>query len=172
MVLLVFWNVRGACNSQFAQNIRVLCQLKQPDLLLLVETKCEADDHFHCLASLGFDGIAWIPSVGRSGGIVAVWKKEKIDVVVVSKERQFIHLKCSGEGNQLSYITAVYAIPSSSQKQRLWTEICNFVSSTLAPWALIGDFNDVTSAMERTGGSGNNLTVWPCSLIVFISASL
>ncbi|KAK4263664.1 hypothetical protein QN277_029048 [Acacia crassicarpa] len=156
MVRMVFWNVRGACGRNFAQNIRLLCRRNYPDILLLAETKSESDDNFRCLMSMDFDGMSYVPSVGRSGGIVAIWITAKIDVTIVRQDRQFIHLRCSGVGTQSSYVTAVYALPCNSQKQILWTELGHMAFTMVEPWTLIGDFNDVAAAIERSGGSEAN----------------
>ncbi|KAI9079419.1 hypothetical protein K1719_038608 [Acacia pycnantha] len=95
-----------------------------------------------------FDGMTWVPNVGRSGGIVAVWKKAEVDISVLRSDQQFIHLRCCDVGSQISYITAIYALPCNNQKQILWAELGNLASCIRDPWVLIGDFNDVASAME------------------------
>ncbi|KAI9080637.1 hypothetical protein K1719_037394 [Acacia pycnantha] len=126
---------------------------KHPNLLLLAETKCESVDRFKCLSILGFDGLVCAPSVGRSGGILAAWKKDQLDVSVVKLERQLIHLRCSGMGCRSFFLTAVYSIPDNAHKNILWHKIRNLALVMDEPWVLIGDFNDVASSSERTGGA-------------------
>ncbi|KAI9110662.1 hypothetical protein K1719_018528 [Acacia pycnantha] len=46
----------------------------------------------------------------------------------------------------------VYAISDTQHKQMLWSELRNFASSMVDPWAVIGDFNDIAFSTERTGG--------------------
>lgn len=53
----------------FFRNISVLCNKKRPCLLLLAKTKADSLNRFKCLSMLGFDGLACVPSVGRSGGL-------------------------------------------------------------------------------------------------------
>ncbi|KAI9075071.1 hypothetical protein K1719_042969 [Acacia pycnantha] len=118
----------------------MLCRRKNPDVLFLDEMKCTSIDKFRCLTGSGFDGMAWVPSVGRSGDIVAAWRKENIDITTTRLDRQFIHLKCS-----------------------VWSEISQLASSILDPWVLIGDFNDVASASEKTGGAEANF----CRMALF-----
>ncbi|KAI9089108.1 hypothetical protein K1719_029387 [Acacia pycnantha] len=117
------------------------------------QTKCESDNRLQSLSRLGFDGLACVLSLGRSGGIVAAWKKDLIDIVVLRKHRQFLHLECRGGGLQLFFLTAVYALPNGTQKQVLWDELGSLVSLISSPWVLLGDFNDIASADERTGSS-------------------
>ncbi|KAI9081684.1 hypothetical protein K1719_036338, partial [Acacia pycnantha] len=110
------------------------------------------------LSKLGFDGSAFVPSIGRSGGLVAVWKKDHISVDVLRRERQFIHFRCSVPGKGVFFLTFVYAIPRSELKQSLWQELLSLSSSMSGSWVLAGDFNDILSADERTGGVGVNFS--------------
>lgn len=79
MVKICYWNVRGACHDRFLQNLRLLCRKNNPGLILLSETKCEEVHRLRRILDLGFDDLAFVPSVGRSGGIVVAWKKDWIE---------------------------------------------------------------------------------------------
>ncbi|KAI9106996.1 hypothetical protein K1719_022524 [Acacia pycnantha] len=109
-----------------------------------------------CLQSLGFDGMAFVPSVGRSGGLVAVWRSDQVHVVVVELDRQFIHLECSFEGGPPFLFTSIYSIPDQRHKQILWDAMEGYASVNLNPWVVMGDFNDIALNGEKSGGSGGN----------------
>ncbi|KAI9117935.1 hypothetical protein K1719_011077 [Acacia pycnantha] len=156
---LIFWNVRGTVARDFFQNIRALCIRKRPSLLLLAETKCDSADRFKCLNRLGFDGLSCVPSVGRSGGIIAAWRTDLLDVAVLKGERRYIHLKCCDVGNRCFLLTVVYAIPEIAMKNVLWQDIRNFASAIIEPWVLVGDFNDVVSLRRRRCEVGLTLVV-------------
>lgn len=151
---ILFWNVRGACGRNFLQNIRSVCLKNKPCLIFLAETKTESIDRLSCVGKLGFDGIAHVPSVGRSGGILAAWNSALIEVEVLKLDRQLIHLKCRYPRNDWFCVTALYAIPNSNHKQILWNNLSGLASSMMLPWTVLGDFNDVASLNERTGGLG------------------
>ncbi|KAI9080574.1 hypothetical protein K1719_037435 [Acacia pycnantha] len=104
--------------------------------------------------NMGFDGLACVPSIGRSGGILAAWKSNIIDVSVIRLERQMIHLRCQFIGGNFFNISAIYAIPDSAHKQQLWSLLGGISTSMTEPWAVLGDFNDIASPSERTGGLG------------------
>lgn len=70
--IVLYWNCRGACGRNLKSNISNICKGNRPLILVLAETKCDRDSRFLGLKRLGFDGISVVPSVGRSGGIVAV----------------------------------------------------------------------------------------------------
>ncbi|KAI9086739.1 hypothetical protein K1719_031333 [Acacia pycnantha] len=118
-----FWNVRGASDTSLVRHLRSVCKNPLPSLRILAETKCELESNFLCLKNLGYDSLAFVPSVGRSGGIVAAWKSNLISISVIRKERQFIHLQCFSEETQMFLLTAVYSIPNAPQKHALWRDL-------------------------------------------------
>ncbi|KAI9113357.1 hypothetical protein K1719_015882 [Acacia pycnantha] len=129
-----------------------------PDLIVLVETKNETDSLSSCLASSGFDGSAFIPSVGRSGGLFAAWNSDRIGVVVSYSNRQYFHLRCSIVGKPEFFITALYAVPSPIFKEALWNDLRGFAGSISSQWIIVGDFNDIASTTERVGGAEINFS--------------
>ncbi|KAI9113143.1 hypothetical protein K1719_015668 [Acacia pycnantha] len=125
-----------------------------PHDLIEGETKVEDKNRLQCLLSLGFDGMAFVPSVGRSGGLVAVWRSDRVDVAIDGLDRQFIHLKCSFDGGSPFFFTSIYSIPDQLHKQLLWNALEGYASVIDHPWVVMGDFNDIATAMEKSGGSG------------------
>ncbi|KAI9076862.1 hypothetical protein K1719_041166 [Acacia pycnantha] len=87
----------------------------------------ESVDRLRCVSRLGFDGLSYVPSVGRSGGILAAWNSAFVEVEVLRLDRRFIHLGC-GILMRIGY-------------------------ASLRSWSVIGDFNDIATLDERTGGS-------------------
>ncbi|KAI9126659.1 hypothetical protein K1719_002255 [Acacia pycnantha] len=117
-------------------------------------TKSEKVDRLSCVDKLGFDGMAYIPSLGRSGGILAAWKSVSIVVEITQLDRQLINLRCRFPRENWFYMTALYAIPDNAHKLMLWNQLNHLASSMVMSWAMVGDFNDVASLDERTGGIG------------------
>ncbi|KAI9081430.1 hypothetical protein K1719_036576 [Acacia pycnantha] len=115
------------------QNIKTACWSSRPCFLFLSETKCENEGQLSCLSKLGFDGSAFMPSAGRFGGLIAIWKKDQISVDVLRKERQFLHFRCSVPGKGVFFLTSVYAIPQSAFKQILWQELSALSSTISSP---------------------------------------
>ncbi|KAI9088583.1 hypothetical protein K1719_029697 [Acacia pycnantha] len=121
-------------------------------LLFLAETKSETVDRLSCVSKLGFDDMSYVPSLGRSGGILTAWRSAVIEVEILQLDRQMIHLRCRFPRENWFYITALYAIPDNAHKQILWNQLNGLASSMVMSWAVIGDFNDVASLDKRTGG--------------------
>ncbi|KAI9124663.1 hypothetical protein K1719_004585 [Acacia pycnantha] len=158
MASVVYWNVRGACGKDLIQNIKVVCKEPRPCLLILSETKCEKAAQLSKLKNLGYNGVAFIPSVGRSGGMAAFWKETEISISIIMTNRQYLHMRCSLNGGPPFYLTALYAIPIQRFKEELWYDLQKLANSPMTPWAVIGDYNDILSADERTGGASVNFS--------------
>ncbi|KAI9123189.1 hypothetical protein K1719_006078 [Acacia pycnantha] len=151
---IIYWNVRGACGKNLAQHIRVACLQKHLALFFLAETKCESLDRLRAVSNLGYDGLAYVPSIGRSRGILAAWKSSIIDVNILRLDRQLIHLRCRFSGGNFFTVSAVYLVPDSAHKQWLWSDLRGISISMTELWTVLGDFNDVASPSEKTGGLG------------------
>ncbi|KAK4272541.1 hypothetical protein QN277_021082 [Acacia crassicarpa] len=151
-----YWNCRGACDGRLIRNLRLAWRNSCPDFLILAETKSENASLVRRLESLGFDGSAFIPSVGRSGGLCAVWRSEKVNVAVLKLNRQYFHFKCSFVGQPVFLLTAIYAVPVPHLKQELWADLRSLAALIFSPWVVVGDFNDIASMDERIGGSSPN----------------
>ncbi|KAI9112268.1 hypothetical protein K1719_016791 [Acacia pycnantha] len=140
------------CSPKF----RAVCSKNLPCLIFLAETKAEAVNRLRCVNKLGFDGLSYVPSLGRSGGILAAWNSSFIEVDVINLDRQSIHLRCRFPNEGWFFVTALYAIPDTRHKQILWSTLNGFASSMVLPWVVVGDFNDIASLSERTGGLGSS----------------
>ncbi|KAI9111825.1 hypothetical protein K1719_017515 [Acacia pycnantha] len=112
----------------FFHNIQAVCSKNLPCLIFLAETKAEAVNRLRCVNKLGFDGLSYVPSLGRSGGILAAWNSSFIEVDVINLDRQSIHLRCRFPNEGWFFVTALYAIPDTRHKQILWSTLNGFAS--------------------------------------------
>ncbi|KAI9110182.1 hypothetical protein K1719_018624 [Acacia pycnantha] len=154
---IFYWNCRGACASNLIQQLSVVCRGNWPTILILAETKCDTNSRFRCLERIGYNGMSFVPSVGRSGGIVAAWRNYRGSVSVIRSNRQFIHLLCSWGGMQPFICDYLFYSLPHFQNLSL-AELKGLSLSISAPWVTIGDFNDVLAAGERLGGSRVNFS--------------
>lgn len=134
------------------------CTKNKPCLIFLSKTKCERSSKLQCLSNLGFDNTACVPSVGQSCGLFATWRSNWISVDIISQGRQLFHFHCKFPSGCDFFVTAVYSILDYHHKQLFWSELRGYVSSMREPWNVIGDFNDIASSRERTGGMGRHVT--------------
>lgn len=72
---IISWNIRGLGGKQKRRLIKELLGIESPDLVVLQETKKE-DINIKLMGSIWgsrFKEWSFLPSVGRSGGILIVW---------------------------------------------------------------------------------------------------
>ncbi|KAI9121943.1 hypothetical protein K1719_006632 [Acacia pycnantha] len=148
----------GACNKSLLRNIKAICAGPKPKVLLLAETKSSDDSVFRPLVKWGYDSLKYVPSEGRSGGLVILWKSDSVKIDLFEISRQFIHVRCELPGREPFLLTSVYAIPHSNLRSALWSKLKGLSSSILEPRVIIGDFNDILASNERIGGSQSNLS--------------
>jgi exonuclease III len=73
------FNIRGLGGRVKRRKVRELVRREKIELLALQETKVGSVDHSFCRRLWGGDNVAWRcnPALGRSGGLLILWDKEK-----------------------------------------------------------------------------------------------
>ncbi|KAI9126771.1 hypothetical protein K1719_002367 [Acacia pycnantha] len=128
-----YWNSREACASGLFRNLKTSLNGTKPSLLVLADTKCQDVSRLRCLLRLGYDSVVDVPSEGRSGGIVMIWNSSLISILVLKKDRQFIHVRCSGTGISDFLLMSVYALPHSRFRAVLWKKLKPLVDRLICP---------------------------------------
>ncbi|KAI9089339.1 hypothetical protein K1719_029618 [Acacia pycnantha] len=110
------------------------------------------------VATLGYDASSFVPSSGRSGGLVLLWKSNRVRVTIIDRDRQFIHTECEAQGKPPFLMTQVYTIPHSNLCSILWSKLKILASGISKPWVVLSDFNDIMATSEGIGGAHSNTT--------------
>jgi exonuclease III len=76
-MILLSWNCQGLGNPWTVQDLCLMVREKKPDILFLMETKCRKEKMERIRVRLGFNGMFVVDPVGRSGGLVLLWKDAK-----------------------------------------------------------------------------------------------
>ncbi|KAL9686791.1 hypothetical protein QQ045_031184 [Rhodiola kirilowii] len=111
---IISWNVRGANGDKKKRMIRRLRNIHQMDLLFLQETKIVKAEKKTANVLWGNEQVRWSASnvVGRSGGLMILWKPEFFQLEAETKGRGFIHVKgkvrLAAQEVEMNYIN-VYA---------------------------------------------------------------
>lgn len=150
---LMTWNARGI-NSRHKRDILhdLIVQFKV-DIVLIQETKKE---HFsnRILNSIStrLDIWHWLPSVGRSGGILFGGDSNKIRIIKVTQHRFCLDVQMENKiDSKISQITVVYGLVDRKLKRDLWKELDSLRNEELELWVLSGDFNVIRSRSEKSG---------------------
>ncbi|KAF5463276.1 hypothetical protein F2P56_019199 [Juglans regia] len=148
------WNARGLGNPR---GIRTLCDLIQrelPDVLFLQETRLSTREVESCKYKLGFQNCLAISSDGRKGGIALLWDVE-IDLSVINYSSN--HVDAVIKDLRLRkghwFLTALYGFPETHLRHQSWSLLKSLCRAPDEPWLVLGDFNELLSAHEKSGGN-------------------
>ncbi|KAM2145646.1 hypothetical protein ACFX1R_049177 [Malus domestica] len=103
-----------------------------------------------------------VPPVGSAGGL-SLWWDDSLEVNVISSNRNLIHTKMRLFKDEWFNASWVYGTPYRNEKIKFWQWIVEELSPTHAPWLCVGDFNEILSEDEKSGGSH-----WHRSTIPFL----
>ncbi|XP_058777191.1 uncharacterized protein LOC131651549 [Vicia villosa] len=88
-----------------------------------------------------------------NGRIWMSWDNSKIELRFMECSSQHLHCGVySLKGDFLFWLTGIYAHNQLDLRRRLWKNILNIHAKQTGPWCIIGDFNNVLTAQDRTGG--------------------
>lgn len=154
---ILSWNIRGLNACRKRSILADLIKQHSVDILAIQETKKE-DFTKRFLKSISprFDSWFWLPSIGRSGGILFGCDSELVSVVSVIK-RQFslsVILKNRTDNVEWMY-TIVYAPVLITLKSAFWEELKQVRLSWAGIWLVSGDFNSIRTRDEKLGHNFN-----------------
>ncbi|XP_074300867.1 uncharacterized protein LOC141632200 [Silene latifolia] len=93
-------------------------------------------------------------SMHKGGRIWVLWKPNTVNITFLEYNAQFIHMLVTDINSQQHfYCTMMYAFNEFAQRESLWLKLKSFARQIHEPWIVGGDFNCVTLAHERLGGT-------------------
>ena len=67
------WNCRGVCGSRTIYELLGLVSKLKPDVLFLMETKCQRNRVESIKHRMGYEGFFCVPGVNNGGGLEGAW---------------------------------------------------------------------------------------------------
>ena len=96
------------------------------------------------LANYGFD---------PAGRIWVLWNPTAVSVSLIGSSSQVLHCLVKVLSTSVEcLISFIYASNSSEERHLLWNELRQFATCS-KPWVLLGDFNNIRSSGDKSGGS-------------------
>uniref|UniRef100_A0A803NMB3 Reverse transcriptase domain-containing protein n=1 Tax=Cannabis sativa TaxID=3483 RepID=A0A803NMB3_CANSA len=153
---ILSWNARGLGNPNAFRHLRLLVQQQSPHVLFLMETKLPSNSISRFRQSLHFNNGIESPRVGMSGGLLLLWQ-DGIDVTLLHYGLTYFDCYLKNGSDPCLHFTAFYGSPHAQNKEASWTLLQRLddVAPTL-PWLTIGDFNEINSNSNKSGGSLRN----------------
>ena len=89
---ILLWNCRGALNADFNRRIFEMAINHHPSIMVITETRVGGDRAARIIEDLPFDGSIVTETIGYVGCLWLLWKKDDVDVVLLSTIEQEIHV--------------------------------------------------------------------------------
>ncbi|XP_057418501.1 uncharacterized protein LOC130712697 [Lotus japonicus] len=149
---IISWNVRGALHENGKRFVKELIRTKNPDIVFLLETRCQFTRASRFWKSLGFSSSFISEAVGFRGGIWVLTKTNaNFNTRLLHMHNQAISFGIWRDNFSWA-CTAIYASPSPAQREVFWDHLCHVRIGITIPWLLVGDMNEILSPTEVRGG--------------------
>lgn len=152
-MIILNWNIRGMNAFRKRQILTDMIKDNKVDIVAIQETKKE-DFKDRTLRSLSshINTWTWLPSRGRSGGILFGCPSSKISIVEYHKHTFSITLILECKSSQMRWMyTIVYAPIDKQLKKLFWEEMTLSRTHSSYAWVISGDFNAVRYRYEKSG---------------------
>ena len=128
----------------------------QPLIMVIIETRVGGDRAERIIAEFPFDGFYTTDTVGYVGGLWLLWKKEEVEISVLSSIEQEIHATMKVCSSNLTWIISpMYASPCLTERKILWSNLTKVTQLHNLPWLVLGDFNEVLCVEDNYGGKAS-----------------
>ncbi|XP_074336020.1 uncharacterized protein LOC141673185 [Apium graveolens] len=145
---LIVWNCRGLANPRTVRFLNELNKTYRPSAVFLSETLVKKNKVEKVSKILGFA----VDPQGHGGGVALIWKNEG-GINIVDSCSNFIDFEVQHEQLGRWRYTGYYGYPERGRRAESWDMMRRLAGASTLPWCLIGDFNDIVTMEEKTGGS-------------------
>ena len=146
------WNCWGIGNPWTIFALRDYVQRWNPRLVFLLETKSKNRRMEKIKFKLGFTNGLYVQSRGRSGGLALLWSSDT-NLEIKSYSNHHIDAIITEADNGLSWrFTGFYGYSETHLREESWKFLFYLNSQFNLPWFCYGDFNEILSMIEKSGG--------------------
>ncbi|XP_074315430.1 uncharacterized protein LOC141651628 [Silene latifolia] len=131
--------------------LRNLIRREAPAFVFLCETKLSRVEMRKISSSFDEYYSMEVDSVGRSGGLAFLWRKD-LNVVFRAASVHFMDFDIEMDGSKWR-LTGFYGWPSIQDRHLSWQLLRTLAAESQDPWLCVGDFNEILFADEMKGGS-------------------
>ncbi|XP_058775955.1 uncharacterized protein LOC131650251 [Vicia villosa] len=164
-MIIVSFNIRGGGNALKRRRISTILKKGDADIVLIQETKLSNTEEFMVKGMWSGTevGYSFSNSVGLSGGILSLWRTDRVEVLCSFKGEGYVGIKVCWKDN-FYYVVNVYSSCLLFKKKELWNNLLNEKAILSdGEWIIGGDFNATKNYSERKGrierevGNGTDL---------------
>uniref|UniRef100_A0A803PNH7 Reverse transcriptase domain-containing protein n=1 Tax=Cannabis sativa TaxID=3483 RepID=A0A803PNH7_CANSA len=153
---ILSWNARSLGNPSAFRHLRLLVKQQSPHILFLMETKLPQNSISRFRQTLNFANGLESPRSGLGGGLLLLWH-QNIDVTLLNFGKTFFDCYVKADNEATFHLTAFYGAPEAQNKPDSWMLLQRLADvSPSLPWLVIGDFNEILSNENTSGGCLRN----------------
>ena len=161
-VKIISWNVRGVNDPEKRKVVKNFIRSQRVDLVCLQETKIQGMNKalVHSIIVGRFLDWKSLDAEGTVGGILLSWDKRRLSLM--ESEYGSFSFSCmftTMEDDFQWMFMGVYNPVDRSFKDFFWEELGSIRGLWNGPWCLGGDFNEILSPNERSGGGRISLAM-------------
>ncbi|OVA11388.1 hypothetical protein BVC80_8579g14 [Macleaya cordata] len=94
-------------------------------------------------------GWRWIPSIGRSGGLILIWDEDILNLEDEQIGNHSISVQFGNIDDNFKWgLTNAYAPNESTGRKNFWKELDNVRNWWAGAWVVTGDFNSIRNQGE------------------------
>ncbi|KAK3206991.1 hypothetical protein Dsin_021037 [Dipteronia sinensis] len=148
---ILAWNARGLGSSLAFNTLRSHKQDSKPEMMFLVQTRCQHATLENWRIKLGFSVKLVVNSVGKSRGICLFWS-DLVSDDLMTYSQEHIEVQIRSNCKQSWRFTGFYGHSDLNQRRHSWTLLRRLSGMYNLPWVCMGDINEVFWDQEKSGG--------------------
>ncbi|XP_027118540.1 uncharacterized protein [Coffea arabica] len=148
---MVVWNIRGASRKDSLRYLQKICKANALRFVVLLEPMSDTPQLEVVRRFLGFDKAA----AALENKVWVFWCNE-MSLCFREMAEQLLHMCINFPSGCSIQLSVVYARCSRVGRRELWAAMEELMGTVRGPWLVAGDFNVISNAEERTGGSPAN----------------
>ena len=155
---IMIWNSKGALKPNFQSYVRKLAQNHDLAIMVIMETKIGGEHAKEIMDQLPFDMAIHTETIGYAGGLWLLWNSDRVEVSLLSKTKQEIHVTVKVCALNFSWLfSAVYASPRIEEMSILWNNLFSLAELQSMAWFIARDFNEPLLDEDKFGGRNISL---------------
>lgn len=144
------WNCRGLGNPRTVCVLHDLIKDRKPVFVFLSETISTSNKIESFRIKFGFDQCFSVDRIGRSGGLVVMWKNQ-VACQIFNYSQNHIDLEFT-ENNPVTWrMTCFHGFPKRNRRKQSSDFIRRLAGVSQLPWVIFGDFNDLLYSSDKWG---------------------